>query len=84
MRGLADSCDFGINLRGAAGTGKTATLQEIDRGLRESSREVTAVAPTRGAVEELQKVGIREPDSLTPSPGRDGAIGAPGQSLDRR
>lgn len=52
--------DFAINLRGAAGTGKTATLQEIDRGLREAGREVTAVAPTRSAVEELQKVGFRD------------------------
>ena len=57
---VLDSRDFAINLRGAAGTGKTATLQEIDRGLRESGREVTAVAPTRGAVEELQKVGFHE------------------------
>ncbi len=57
---VLDSRDFAINLRGAAGTGKTATLQEIDRGLREGGREVMAVAPTRGAVEELQKVGFRE------------------------
>lgn len=42
-----DSREFAINLRGAAGTGKTATLQEIDRGLRESGRKVTAVAPRR-------------------------------------
>lgn len=53
------SRDFVINLRGAAGTGKTATLQEIDRGLHEAGREVTAVAPTRSAVEELHKVGFR-------------------------
>jgi conjugative relaxase-like TrwC/TraI family protein len=62
---ILDSRDFAINLRGAAGTGKTATLQEIDRGLRESGREVTAVAPTRSAVEELQKVGFR--DAMTVS-----------------
>ncbi len=62
---VLDSRDFAINLRGAAGTGKTATLQEIDRGLRESGREVTAVVPTRGAVEELQKVGFR--DAMTVS-----------------
>jgi molybdopterin-guanine dinucleotide biosynthesis protein len=42
-------------LRGAAGTGKTATLQEIDRGLHAAGHEVLAVAPTRSAVEELQK-----------------------------
>ena len=59
------SRDFAINLRGAAGTGKTATLQEIDRGLREAGREVTAIAPTRSAVEELQKVGFR--DAITVS-----------------
>jgi conjugative relaxase-like TrwC/TraI family protein len=62
---VLDSRDFAINLRGAAGTGKTATLQEIDRGLREGGREVTAVAPTRSAVEELQKVGFR--DAMTVS-----------------
>jgi conjugative relaxase-like TrwC/TraI family protein len=57
---ILDSRDFAMNLRGAAGTGKTATLQEIDRGLREGGREVIAIAPTRSAVEELQKVGFRE------------------------
>lgn len=62
---ILDSRDFAINLRGAAGTGKTATLQEIDRGLREAGREVTAVAPTRSAVEELNKVGFR--DAMTVS-----------------
>jgi len=62
---ILDSHDFAINLRGAAGTGKTATLQEIDRGLREGGREVMAVAPTPGAVEELQKVGFR--DAMTVS-----------------
>jgi conjugative relaxase-like TrwC/TraI family protein len=52
------SRDFAINLRGAAGTGKTATLQEIDRGLHVAGHEVLAVAPTRSAVEELQQVGF--------------------------
>ena len=52
------SQDFAINLRGAAGTGKTATLQEIDRGLHAAGHDVLAVAPTRSAVEELQKVGF--------------------------
>jgi conjugative relaxase-like TrwC/TraI family protein len=62
---ILDSRDFAINLRGAAGTGKTATLQEIDRGLREAGRNVTAIAPTRSAVEELQKVGFS--DAMTVS-----------------
>jgi ATP-dependent exoDNAse (exonuclease V) alpha subunit len=65
VEGILDSCDFAINLRGAAGTGKTATLEEIDRGLRDAGREVTAIAPTRSAVEELQKVGFR--DAMTVS-----------------
>jgi conjugative relaxase-like TrwC/TraI family protein len=52
------SQDFAINLRGAVGTGKTATLQEIDRGLHAAGHEVLAVAPTRSAVEELRKVGF--------------------------
>ena len=57
---ILDSRDFATNLRGAAGTGKTATLQEIARGLREAGREVAAIAPTRSAMEELQRVGFRD------------------------
>jgi len=64
---VLDSRDFAINLRGAAGTGKTATLQEIEHSLRGSAREVTAVAPTRSAVEELQKVGFRDALTVTVS-----------------
>jgi ATP-dependent exoDNAse (exonuclease V) alpha subunit len=62
---VLDSRDFAINLRGAAGTGKTATLQEIGRGLRESGREVTAVAPTRSPVEELQEVGFQDATTVS-------------------
>jgi conjugative relaxase-like TrwC/TraI family protein len=57
---ILDSRDIAMNLRGAAGTGKTATLQEIDRGVRAGGCDVMAIAPTRSAVEELQKVGFRE------------------------
>lgn len=60
VRQVLDSRDFAINLRGAAGTGKTAILQEINRGLHQSGHEVMAVAPTRSAVEELQKVGFHD------------------------
>jgi conjugative relaxase-like TrwC/TraI family protein len=59
VEAILDSRDFAINMRGAAGTGKTATLQEIDKGLRNAVKEVVAVAPTRSAVEELQKVGFQ-------------------------
>jgi conjugative relaxase-like TrwC/TraI family protein len=65
VEAVLDSRDLAINVRGAAGTGKTATLREIDRGLREAGREVLAVAPTRSAVDELEKVGFR--DAMTVS-----------------
>jgi conjugative relaxase-like TrwC/TraI family protein len=60
VEAILDSRDFAINLRGAAGTGKTATLQEIDKGLRAAGHKVVAVAPTRSAVEELRKVGFQD------------------------
>jgi conjugative relaxase-like TrwC/TraI family protein len=62
---VLDSTDLAVNLRGAAGSGKTATLREIDRALSESGAQVVAVAPTRSAVDELQKVGFR--DAMTVS-----------------
>jgi conjugative relaxase-like TrwC/TraI family protein len=65
VEAVLDSRDLAINVRGAAGTGKTATLREIDRGLREAGHEVLAVAPTRSAVDELEKVGFR--DAMTVS-----------------
>src|SRR6185503_11507064 len=49
-----------VSLRGAAGTGKTATLQELHRGLAEGGRDVLAVAPTRSAVNELRQVGFSD------------------------
>jgi conjugative relaxase-like TrwC/TraI family protein len=60
---VLDSRDLAVNIRGAAGTGKTATLQELQRALEENGRGVLAVAPTMSAVEELQKVGF--PDAIT-------------------
>lgn len=52
------SRDLAVNIRGAAGTGKTATLQELRSALTEGGREVLAVAPTMSAVEELRGVGF--------------------------
>jgi conjugative relaxase-like TrwC/TraI family protein len=57
---ILQSRDRAVSISGAAGTGKTATLQELRRGLTEAGREVLAVAPTRSAVEELQKVGFAD------------------------
>jgi ATP-dependent exoDNAse (exonuclease V) alpha subunit len=58
VESVLNSRDQAVNIQGAAGTGKTTTLEEIHRGIRESGREVQAVAPTMSAVEELQKVGF--------------------------
>jgi conjugative relaxase-like TrwC/TraI family protein len=55
---VLDSRDRAVNIRGAAGTGKTATLQELRRGITEAKRKIIAIAPTMSAVEELQKVGF--------------------------
>lgn len=55
---VLDSKDMAVSLSGAAGTGKTATLEEIRRGLTAGGRKVFAVAPTMSAVEELTKVGF--------------------------
>jgi ATP-dependent exoDNAse (exonuclease V) alpha subunit len=49
-----------VSISGAAGTGKTATLQELRRALIEAGRVVLAVAPTMSAVEELQKFGFTD------------------------
>jgi conjugative relaxase-like TrwC/TraI family protein len=57
---VLDSRDLAINIRGAAGTGKTDLLRELHRGLTESRRSAVAVAPTASAVEELKKVGYKD------------------------
>jgi ATP-dependent exoDNAse (exonuclease V) alpha subunit len=52
------SRDRAVNIRGAAGAGKTATLAELNRGLAEAGQKALAVAPTMSAVEELANVGF--------------------------
>jgi ATP-dependent exoDNAse (exonuclease V) alpha subunit len=56
---VLDSCDFAVNIEGAAGTGKTKTLNELRRGLQASGRLMMAVAPTQSAAEELQREGFQ-------------------------
>jgi len=63
VQAVLESKDLAINLQGGAGTGKTATLQEMHRGSHDARRSVVAVAPTASAVEELQKVGF--PQAMT-------------------
>lgn len=57
---VLNSKDWAVNIRGAPGTGKTFTLQEIRRGIQEAGSKVLAVAPTRSAVEELQRIGFSD------------------------
>ena len=57
---VLQSRDRAVSISGAAGTGKTATLRELLRGLKDASRAVLAVAPTMSAVDELQKVGFTD------------------------
>jgi conjugative relaxase-like TrwC/TraI family protein len=57
---VLNSRDRTVNIRGAAGTGKTATLQELRRAILESGHELVTIAPTMSAVEELQKVGFMD------------------------
>ena len=55
---VLDSRDFAVSVQGAAGTGKTAMLNELRRELAHGGVLTTEVAPTQSAVEELQKVGF--------------------------
>jgi ATP-dependent exoDNAse (exonuclease V) alpha subunit len=54
------SRDLAVNICGAAGTGKTATLHELRLGLMGAGRGVLAIAPNMSAVEELERVGFKE------------------------
>ncbi len=56
---VLDSRDFAVNIEGAAGTGKTAALKELCRGLQAGGRLMVGVAPTLSAAEELKKAGIQ-------------------------
>lgn len=55
---VLDTRDRAVNVQGAAGAGKTATLGELRRAFEENGRVVWAVAPTASAVDELSKVGF--------------------------
>ncbi len=57
---ILNSRDLAVNLRGPAGTGKTHTLKQIKYGLHTVGIEMIAVAPTRDAVEVLQREGFAD------------------------
>jgi len=61
---VLENRDRAVAISGAAGTGKTATLKELRRGLSEGGRDIIAVAPTMSAVAELTSVGFTEAMSV--------------------
>lgn len=64
VKSLLTSTDTVCALRGVAGTGKTTTLQELQRGLREMNRNVIACAPTTSAAQELRAQGFANATTL--------------------
>ncbi|MDI1250380.1 MAG: MobF family relaxase, partial [Lacunisphaera sp.] len=64
VKSLLASTDTVCALRGIAGTGKTTTLQEVQRGLDETSRAVIACAPTTAAAQELRTAGFASATTL--------------------
>jgi ATP-dependent exoDNAse (exonuclease V) alpha subunit len=59
LRAVLESSDLAVNLSGAAGVGKTRLLEELRHELIAVRQNVTAVAPTAKAVEELRAVGFQ-------------------------
>ncbi len=55
---VLNSRDLAVNVQGAPGTGKTWMLQDVKRGLEEAGRPMLALAPTKSAEEELNRVGF--------------------------
>ncbi len=49
-----------FSFRGVAGAGKTTTLREVRRGLKEAGHSVIAIAPTSSAVRILRDEGFAE------------------------
>ena len=58
VREILGSRDFITLFRGAAGTGKSLTLAEINRGLRAAGHPVIVLAPQRQQVLDLQRDGL--------------------------
>lgn len=59
---VLNSTDRVVSVRGAAGVGKTSSLEEIREAVEETGGKVFAVAPTTGATAELREAGF---DSAT-------------------
>jgi conjugative relaxase-like TrwC/TraI family protein len=55
---ILGSRDFITLFRGGAGTGKSFTLQEVERGLRAANRPIVVLAPQRQQVGDLRAAGL--------------------------
>lgn len=58
---ILDSRDLAVNLRGAAGTGKTATLREVHQELQSAGHEVLAVAPREALSRSCRRLASQTP-----------------------
>lgn len=52
------SRDFITLFRGGAGTGKSFTLKEVERGLTAANRPVVVLAPQRQQADDLRSAGL--------------------------
>jgi conjugative relaxase-like TrwC/TraI family protein len=74
---ILSSRDMAVCLQGVAGAGKTETLRDIVRGLREAGQDFVAIAPTNPAVKELKGRGLSDAmtiDLLLDSPERQSSL----------
>ena len=56
---VGTSSDRVMEIRGVAGAGKTTTLSEIDKQLKEAKHKTLYLAPTRSAVDVLKQEGFK-------------------------
>ncbi len=65
IKGMLESKDRFILLRGVAGSGKTSTLQELCQGMRfGGTQEIQLLAPTNSAVDVLKSEGFEQSQTV--------------------
>src|SRR5207245_5939495 len=62
---ILHSRDFVTLFRGGAGTGKSHTLREVQRGLQEANRLVRVIAPQRQQIMDLEKDGFHGAETVS-------------------
>ncbi|OAM91188.1 conjugal transfer protein [Termitidicoccus mucosus] len=58
VKKILGSCDFITLFRGGAGTGKSFTLKEVERGLAAAQKAVVVLTPQRQQAQDLQADGL--------------------------